>query len=168
VPAGEVATSARSDIFLRVQTKRAGMIKGEGSTAGHVDDIEVLRWNWGVAAGSAIGSTGATARRQYKHLVVCKRIDSASTGLLSALATNDEVREATISMRKAGGEALDYLTMTLRSARVVAVDIDVDGEGWPTESVSLAYTKIDVEYKRQQASGISGAAFSFNDEVLPP
>ena len=155
-----------ADTFLHVQTKRAGKIKGEATTSGHVDDIEVRSWNWGVAASSAIGSTAATGRRQYKHLVIVKRIDSASTALLSALATNDEVKEATLTLRKAGGEALDYYTMKLASARIVSVDISVDEHALPVETVGIAYTKIDVEYKRQQSAGIPGASTSFSDEVL--
>ncbi|MDQ6628441.1 MAG: type VI secretion system tube protein Hcp [Pseudomonadota bacterium] len=163
-PASSVASGA--DMFLHVQTKRAGKVKGEASTEGHTDDIEVRAWHWGVAAGSAIGSTAATARRQYNNLVVVKGIDSASTGLLSALATNDEVKEAKLTIRKAGGDALDYYVMTLGQARVVAIDLDVDEQGGPTETISFAYTRIDVEYKRQQGSGISGASTSFSDEVL--
>ena len=155
-----------ADMFLHVQTKRAGKIKGEVTTEGHVDDIEVRSWTWGVAAATAIGSTAATGRRQYKHLVIVKGIDSASTGLLSALATNDEVKEAKLTLRKAGGDALDYYIMTLAGARVVTVDLDVDENGAPTETVGLAFTKIDVEYKRQQGSGLSGASTSFSDEVL--
>jgi type VI secretion system secreted protein Hcp len=156
-----------ADIFLHVQTKRAGKIKGEGNTQGHVDDIEVRGWSWGAQAGSAIGATAATARRSYKQLVVLKALDSASTGLLKALATNDEVVEATLGMRKAGGEALDYYRMTLAGARVVSIDVDVDARGLPVERVVFAFTKIDIEYKRQQATGASGGAFTFNDEVLP-
>ena len=155
-----------ADMFLHVQTKRAGKIKGEVTTEGHVDDIEVRSWTWGVAASTAIGSTAATGRRQYKHLVIVKGIDSASTGLLSALTTNDEVKEAKLTLRKAGGDALDYYIMTLAGARVVTVDLDVDENGAPTETVGLAFTKIDVEYKRQQGSGLSGASTSFSDEVL--
>jgi len=155
-----------ADMFLHVQTKRAGKIKGEVTTAGHVDDIDVRSWTWGVAASTAIGSTAATGRRQYKHLVIVKGIDSASTGLLSALTTNDEVKEAKLTLRKAGGDALDYYIMTLAGARVVTVDLDVDENGAPTETVGLAFTKIDVEYKRQQGSGLSGASTSFSDEVL--
>jgi len=155
-----------ADMFLHVQTKRAGKIKGEVTTGGHVDDIEVRSWTWGVAAATAIGSTAATGRRQYKHLVIVKGIDSASTGLLSALATNDEVKEAKLTLRKAGGDALDYYVMTLARARVVAIDLAVNDSGEPTETVGLAYTKIDVEYKRQQGSGLSGASTSFSDEVL--
>ena len=163
---GAASTSA-SDIFLHVQTKRAGKIKGEGTTAGHTDDIGVFGWGWGVVANTAIGSTERTARRSYRHLVVTKGIDSASTGLLSALVTNDEVREATLAMRKAGGSALDYFRMTLKDARVVGVDVDIGSDGRPVERVEFAFTKIEIEYKRQQSAGAAGASFSFSDEVLP-
>jgi type VI secretion system secreted protein Hcp len=98
--------------------------------------------------------------------VVTKGIDSASTGLLSALATNDEVKEATLTMNKAGGEALDYYRMTLKNARVVGVDLDVDAAGRPVERVSFAFTVVDIEYQRQDATGQSVGSFSFSDEVL--
>jgi type VI secretion system secreted protein Hcp len=161
-----VAASAASDVFLHVQTKRAGKIKGEGVTEGHTDDIGVFTWGWGVSANTAIGSTERTARRSYKHLVITKGIDSASTGLLSALVSNDEVKEATLTMRKAGGEALDYFTMTLNDARVVAVDVEVASDGRPVERVAFAFTKIDIEYKQQQGAGLGSGSFSFNDEVM--
>jgi len=164
-PAG---SDGRADAFLHVQTQRAGKIKGEGSAQGHVDDIEVRTWHWGVAAGTAIGSGAVTARRQYKHLVITKGIDTASTGLLSALARNDVVVEAKLMLRKAGGEALDYYRMTLGDARVVGIDLDVDAFGYPTETVSFAYAKIDVEYKRQQHAGTSAGSSTFTDAVLNP
>lgn len=170
MPSNEIASGSASlhaDIFLHVQTKRAGKIKGEANTAGHVDDIEVRGWNWGAQAGSAIGSTAATARRSYKQLVVLKGLDSASTGLLKALASNDEVVEAKLTMRKAGGETLGYYNMTLAGARVVNLDLDVDAQGLPVERVVFAFTKIDIEYARQQPAGGSGGAFTFSDEVLP-
>ena len=165
-PMYEAAVDAASDVFLHVQTKRAGKIKGEATTAGHADDIGVYTWGWGVAANTAIGSTERTARRSYKHLVVTKAIDSASTGLLSALVTNDEVKEATLAMRKAGGEALDYFRMTLKDARVVSVDLEVASDGRPLERVTFAFTKIDIEYKQQDAAGLGKGSYSFNDEVM--
>jgi type VI secretion system secreted protein Hcp len=166
MPMNELAGDAASDIFLHVQTRRAGKIKGEGTTEGHADDIGVFNWGWGVSANTAIGSTERTARRVYKHLVVTKGIDSASTGLLSALVTNDEVKEATLAMRKAGGEALDYFRMTLSDARVVAVEIEVGSDGRPVERVEFAFTKIDIEYKQQESAGLGTGSFSFNDEVM--
>jgi type VI secretion system secreted protein Hcp len=157
--------SGEVDCFLFVQTRRAGQIKGEASTEGHVNDIEVRSWHWGVSAPTAIGTTQATGRRQYKHLVIVKQLDSASTGLLSVLATNDVVKEARLTLRKAGGEALDFYKMTLREARVTSVDLEVDEHGQPSETVNFAYTKIEIEYKPQQGSGQGGGSTSFNDEV---
>lgn len=165
--ASSIDPVSASDIFLRVQTQRAGAIKGEVATAGHAGDIAVLGWNWGVSANTAIGATERTARRAYKRLVVTKGVDSASTGLLSALVTNDEVREARLLMRKAGGEALDYFTMTLREARVVAVDLDVAPDGRALEHVAFAFGKIEIEYQPQRASGLAGGACTFSDEVMP-
>jgi type VI secretion system secreted protein Hcp len=155
-----------SDIFLHVQTARAGKIKGEASTEEHKNDIDVRTWSWGLASSSAIGSGMATGRRSYRNLVITKGFDTASTALLSALATNDKVTEAMLSMRKAGGEALDYYRMTLRDARVTAVDVEVDGEGRPVERVSFSFQKIEVEYKPQEHSGIGAGSLVFADEWL--
>jgi type VI secretion system secreted protein Hcp len=158
---------AASDVFLLVQAKRAGKVRGEVTTAGHTGEIQLLGWNWGVSANTAIGSTERTARRVYRQLVVTKRIDSASTALLSALATNDEIKEAVLTMRKAGGEALDYFTMTLNAGRVVAVDIEVGDDSRPVERVSIAFTKIGIAYQPQESAGLGSGTFSFDDEVLP-
>src|SRR5205085_924350 len=106
-PAPAAGAGAGCDIFLLVQTKRAGKVKGEASSPGHENEIVVAGWSWGLSAGSALGSGQATARRSYKHLTVFKAIDSASTSLMSALATNDEVKEAKLAMRRAGEEQVD-------------------------------------------------------------
>jgi len=156
-----------SDIFLHVQTKRAGKIKGEASAPDHENDIVVAAWAWGMSAGSAVGSGKATARRTYKHLTVFKGIDSASTSLMSALATNDEVKEAKLTMRKAGDAQVDFFTIVLGGARVSAIDIEVDDQGTPVERVEFAFTKVEVDYRRQESSGQSGATSSFMDELLP-
>ena len=165
--AKEIAGDKGSDVYLHVQTKRAGKVKGESVAQGHADDIQLIGWTWGATTGSAIGSAASTARRQYRPLVVSKGLDSASTALLSALATNDEVKEATLTMRKAGGEALDYYRMTLKHGRVVAIDLDIDDQGRPLERVSFSFTAIEIEYNRQEATGQSGGAFTFSDDVLP-
>ena len=162
-----IQNAGASDIFLRVQTKRAGKMKGEATAPDHEGDIVIAGWSWGVSAGSALGSGKATARRSYKHLTVLKAIDSASTSLMSALATNDEVKEARLAMRKAGDEQVDYFSIVLGGARVTAVDLSVDDNGTPVERVEFAFTKVEVEYRRQEGSGQAGASSSFQDEYLP-
>ncbi|HEY6514257.1 MAG TPA: type VI secretion system tube protein TssD [Burkholderiaceae bacterium] len=161
------ASLAGSDIFLHVQTKRAGKVKGEAVSPGHEDDIAIRAWHWGVTANSAIGSTQATARRSYRGLTVVKLIDSATTALMAALATNDEVKEAKLTMRKPGSEQVDYFLVTLNNARVSTIEHATDAEGNTLETVTLVFTKVEVEYRPQKSTGGRGGSFTFQDEVIP-
>ncbi len=70
-------------------------------------------------------------------------------------------------MRRAGGEAVDYFAISLAGARVTSLMIDVAEDGTPVERVEFAFTKVDVEYRRQEGSGQAGASSLFSDEVLP-
>ena len=69
-------------------TAAPGAILGEVTTEGHVDEIQVRTWNWGVSAGSAIGSG---ARPRAARTSICgrqghrPRVDLAD----GALANND-------------------------------------------------------------------------------
>jgi type VI secretion system secreted protein Hcp len=155
------------DTFLHLQTKRAGKIKGEASSPGHVDDIVVNSWTWGLAASSAIGSKESTARRSYKALTVTKHIDRASTPLMSALATNDEVKEARIALRRAGGQQDEYFTIKLASGRIASLDQSVDANGSTVETFTIVFNKIDVEYRLQQKEGSAGGTSTFSDEIYP-
>jgi len=158
---------SQADIYLSVQTKRAGKVKGEAVTPGHEDDIVVHGWNWGVAASSALGSSQATGRRSYRGLTVVKHIDAATTALMAALATNDEIKEAKLTMRKSGSEQIDYFLVTLQKARVTAVDHSTDAQGNTLETVTLQFQKVSVEYRPQKSAGGRGASLTFEDEILP-
>lgn len=162
----EAVAGPRASAFLQVHSKRVGRIQGECGAQGHEGEIDLIAWDWGVSASSALGALGAAERRAYRHLVVRKHVDAASTALLKALVLNDEVREAVLTLRKAGGEALDYFRMKLGGARIVAVDIDFDAQGMPLERVALAFTQIEIEYWRQDGTGQGSSPGAFNDEVL--
>ncbi len=155
-----------ADVYLAVRTKRAGEVKGESRAAGHEDEIIVHSWNWGIAAGNAIGSTQATSRRSYRNLEICKRVDAASTPLMSALVTNDEVKEAKLAMRKAGEGQADFFVITLNQARVVGIELVCDENGDTLERISFAFTKVQVDYQTQKGSGQRGASTTFTDELL--
>jgi type VI secretion system secreted protein Hcp len=163
---GAAGKGSASDLFLHIEG-RGGAIKGESSTQGHVGDIEVRTWHWGVAAASAIGSGTSTARRSYRHFVITKSLDSASTPLMSSLVTNAELRQVDLTMRKAGGEAIDYFKVELKGARVVDVDVEVDLSGVPVERVTFSFTRVTATYTPQGNAGSGAGSTMFEDEVLP-
>jgi type VI secretion system secreted protein Hcp len=153
------------DLFLHVQTARAGKLKGEAASTGHVDDIELTGWQWGLNASSAIGSTQATGRRSYTALTVYKRIDAATTPLMSALATNDAVKEARLTMRRAGGAQEDFFIVTLKDARITSVQHVGEADGGTRETVAIAFAKVEVEYRPQKSTGGRGGSMTFTDEL---
>ena len=155
------------DAFLFLKTRRAGVIKGESQVPDHLDEIALRGWRWGVSASSAIGHSQRTSRRSYTALTVVKGIDLATTPLLSALATNDEVTEARLSMRRAGGEQELFFSIVLKQARISGVEHDVDSGGLTTETVTLNFVRVDVEYRPQNRTGLRGGSMTFSDDLSP-
>jgi type VI secretion system secreted protein Hcp len=155
-----------ADMYLSVQTRRAGKVKGESTTPGHEEDIIVHSWNWGLAASSAIGSTQATGRRSYTHLTVIKNIDSATTALMSALAQNDMVKEAKLALRKSGDGQEDFFIVLLKDARITGVSHSVVADGSTIETLAIAFTKVEVEYKPQKGTGGRSGSTTFTDELV--
>lgn len=164
-PSPSASGGHAADIFLHVQTARAGKIKGEATDPKHTDDIQVSGWQWGLTASSALGSTQATSRRSYSALTVVKRIDQATTALMSALATNDAVKEARLTLRRAGGDQEPFLIVTLKDARITSLQHQGDGDAETRETVTIAFNKVEVEYRPQKATGSRGGASVFNDEL---
>lgn len=160
--AGPVATA---DVFLAVVGKKQGPLKGECRAVGHVDEISVLSWQWGMSAPTAVGSTQATRRRVHEALIVTKQLDTASTRLMSALAINEELKSVTLSLRKAGDHKDDFFTITLEAGRVSSLHVESDDNGGVHEVVKFAFQKIEVSYKPQLTAGGLGGAQVFQDEL---
>ena len=159
---------SESDVFLALTTAKSGKVKGESTAAGHEDEINVVAWNWGVSQPTDSATGLAAGRRAYKNLVVFKTVDAASTKLMNAVSNNETVTEAVLTMRKAGGDPMSYFTMTLRNARVAALDIEIGSDGRPVERIAFAFTKIDIAYTPQTPDGIGAGASSFSDEWATP
>ena len=153
-----------ADAFLAVAGKKQGPLKGECEIAGHEGEINVIAWRWGATAPTAPGSTRATGRRVYEALQIDKYVDAGSTRLINALASNEELRSVTLSLRKAGSDE-DFFIIKLERARVAASHMQSSPSGGLYETVAFAYQKIEIEYHPQQRSGQRGAASSFSDEL---
>ena len=117
-----------------------------------------------LAAGDAVAGQ-QTGRRSYRQLTITKDLDSASTALMSAVATNDEVKSAKLYLRKAGGAQEDYFCLTLEKARVASYDIDCDADGAPVERIAMSFQKVSIEYRTQNAKGAMGGTHTFDDDL---
>lgn len=163
------------DLFVTLKTDRAGIIQGEASEERHKGEIQISGFSWGMSSASEISSGQASGRRQHKPLRLYKSIDGATAPLASALATNQVVKELTLTARKAAGvAALPYLVIKLANGRVTRLDLefpDPDPNATsPTgrEVVEIVYQKIEISYTPQTNAAPGGATKTFLDEWYTP
>ncbi len=150
-----------SDIFAKI-----GDIKGESLDAKHKDEIEVLSWSWGVTnphpAGA--GSGGGAGKASFRDLSFTHNIDRASPLLLKGCATGQHLKEATITHRKAGKGQQEFLIIKMNDVIVTSVSSG-DSENTHVETVSLAFAKVDLEYRPQKADGSLDAGIHFKYDL---
>ena len=149
---------AIADMFLKMTGQRQGLVKGESRDSDHKEEIDVVGWTWAARA----AGYGGTGHRAYDAIEVTKRVDAASTKLLSALATN-EVLTAKLAVRKAGKTPLEYFVIELEKVRVSSVRLETL-EAELVERLELAFEKITITYKIQQPDGTGGGGMTFSDD----
>jgi type VI secretion system secreted protein Hcp len=163
---------ARSDMFLKATGQRTGEIVGESSDKVFPNLIDVIDWNWGMSAPTAVGGQ-RTGRVQMNEFKFIKRVDKASTALMAVMNTNEVLSTVVLTVRKSGGSAaaLPYFILKLTNARINAYDVqsDVDGTGSPTltEHLSLSFKSVTIDYAPQAAAGTGMGASSFSAEAGP-
>jgi type VI secretion system secreted protein Hcp len=149
-----------ADIFAKL-----GDIKGESLDGKHKDEIEVLSWSWGVTNAIGVAGTGAAqGKASFHDFSFTHKIDKASPKLMQACATGVHLKEATITHRKAGKGQQEYLVIKMNDVIVTRMT-DADDDTGSVETVSLAFAKVNVEYKPQKADGSLDAGIHFKYDL---
>lgn len=152
-----------SDIFAKI-----GDIKGESLDAKHKDELEILSWSWGVSQSGSIasGGEGGQGKVTFNDFNFTHRIDKASPVLLKACATGEHLKEATITVRKAGKGQQEYLIIKMNDIIITSVSPSVSGDNGGTfEAVALQFAKVDLEYKPPRAGGSLDAGIHFKYDI---
>ena len=151
-----------SDIFAKI-----GDIKGESLDDKHKDEIEVLSFSWGVTSTFDMpsGGGGGSGKATFQDLSIVHKIDKASPRLMRACVLGEHLKEATITHRKAGKQQQDYLIIKMNDIIITGVtDGDASGQAG-SETVSLVFAKIDLQYKAQKADGSLDAGIHFKYDL---
>ena len=143
-------------------------IKGESADAKHKDEIDVESWSFGETntTGGGAGGGGGTGKASFQDFHFTMHLNRASPALMKACATGQHIKEATLSARRAGKGQQEYLTFKFRDVLVSSFQTTGTEElAAPTDSVSLAFAKIEVEYKPQKSDGSLGAPVVFRYDL---
>jgi len=147
---------------------KIGTIKGESQDTKHKDEIEALSWSWGVSQSSTMahGGAGGAGKASFQDLNFTHHVDKASPLLMKVCATGEHIKEATITLRKAGKAQQEYLVIKMTDVLVTSVSTSVSAEGDATsEGVALAFAKVDLEYRPQKPDGSLDVGLHFKYDI---
>lgn len=138
------------DAFIKI-----GDIKGESKDSKHKEKIEVIAWSWGLSNSSTAqsGGGGGAGKVNVSDLNFTKTVDSSSNALISSCCKGTHHPEATLHIRKAGGNALEYVTIKMKEVLVTNVTMGGAGSERFTENISLNFAEFEYAYQPQKADG---------------
>jgi type VI secretion system secreted protein Hcp len=144
------------DYFLQIVG-----IEGESRDAKHKGWLDVASWSWGESHPEppVHGGGGGAGKAQFQDFHFVIRVNKASPQLFLACASGKHIKEAKLAARKAGKGQQEYLTWTFSDILVSNFQVSASSEV-PTESVSLNYAKVKLEYRPQKADGSLDAPIS--------
>lgn len=151
------------DMFIKIDD-----IKGESADDKHKGEIDVLSWSWGLTQSGTtqMGAGGGSGKVNVKDLSITKYIDRSSPGLLKLCCSGAHLTSAVLVVRKAGGQPLEYLKITLEDLLVSGITTGGSGsDDRITETVTLNFARVKVEYVPQKASGGGDASVSMGWDI---
>ncbi|MFQ1701971.1 Hcp family type VI secretion system effector [Loktanella agnita] len=146
------------DIFLKLSNN----IKGESQDSTHMDEIDVLAWNWGLSQSGTthIGAGGGGGKVNVQDISLTKYVDLASNDLIKRCTTGEHIETGELVVRKSGGSApVEYFRIKLENVMITsyATGGSKDGLDRIQENLTLNFRKFEVAYTLQEASGAAGA-----------
>jgi type VI secretion system secreted protein Hcp len=148
------------DYFLKLDG-----VEGESQDKTHKNEIQIESWSWG-ATQTGTASTGGgmgAGRVSMQDFQFVMGVNKASPKLMLKCATGEHIKNAILTCRKAGKEQQEYLKVTFSDLLISSYQTGGSGES-PVDSISLNFSKIEIEYKEQKADGtLAGAIKAFYD-----
>jgi len=149
---------AAVDYFLKLDG-----VPGESMDAKHKDEIHITSCSFGATQHGtmAFGGGGGAGKVQMQDFHFTKNVDKASPLLMQKCATGEHIKNAVLTLRKAGKDQQDYCKVTFEDVLVSSYQLsgDANANSLPVDSISLNFAVIKEEYKVQNADGTLGATF---------
>lgn len=144
------------DITLKIEG-----VEGESVIDGHEGEIDVLAWSWGMSQSGSmhVGGGGGSGKVNVQDVSITKYVDKASTNLLRTCCNGEHLSEAVLTVRKAGKEPIDYVSITMKPVIITSVSTGGSGgEDRLTENVTLNFATVTYSYTPQKEDGSADSA----------
>lgn len=139
------------DMFLRIDS-----IEGESEDKKHGKEIQVVGWSWEAAqtGTSGVGGGSGAGKVEHQDLVINKLVDKASPNLYKFCCSGEHIPSADLTVRKAGGEALEYLTIHLEDLLITSFVLGGEPKNDQIlETIRINFTRAIITYQPQDKAG---------------
>lgn len=142
------------DMFLRIEG-----LNGESQDSKFKDQIQITGWNWEASqtGTSGVGGGSGAGKVEHQDLVVQKFVDRSSPILYQFCCGGDHIKSADLTVRKAGGEALDYLIIHLEDLIITSFVLGGEPKNDQIgETIRINFTRASISYTPQSGAGAGG------------
>jgi type VI secretion system secreted protein Hcp len=139
-----------ADNFLKL-----GECPGESEDAKHKGEIELLSVSLGAVqpGSSSIGSGQGTTKVDFQDVSCMSYVGKHTPKLLLHCANGKPIGDGVLTVRKAGGDQLEYMVFEMKNVLVSSWTVSQGGDGLATESFSLNFDKVHLTVKTQDEKG---------------
>ncbi len=144
------------DMFIKIDD-----VNGESVDDSHKDEIDILSWSWGMSQSGTThtGTGGGAGKVNVQDLSFTHYVDKSSANLMKMCCNGKHFKEATLVVRKAGEQPLEYMKIILEDGLISSVSTGGSGgEDRLTANVTLNFAKFKVEYVPQKGDGAGDAS----------
>jgi len=137
---------AAIDMFLKIDG-----IDGESTDAGHPDEIDVLKWSWGMSQSGPISGGGGSGKVNIQDMSITKSTDSTTSDLMQSCCTGNNIGKVTLQMcttiSVGGAPPLCYFTIEMEKVFISSMSIGGSSEDEVlTETLTFNFDKVNFTY----------------------
>ena len=139
-----------SDAYLLIDG-----VTGESQATGMTNNIELDSFSFGASNPADVGGKGLSAGKCSLSDFTCTfGVDQASYQILKALYTGQVIPTCTFALRESGGGANPYIYLQVIMTNCYFTGDSIGGgsSGKPSQSMSIAYEKIEYDYFTQDTT----------------
>lgn len=147
------------DTFLKIDG-----IKGESMDNTHKDEVDITNWNFGLTqSGTTHEGPGAGGGKvNFSDMTISKKCDISTPAIIKNCCSGKHIKEATLTVRKAGGDApVEYYVVKMTDLIVSSYSTGgMDGMDRFEETITLNFRQVEITYTPQDSTGSGAGAAS--------
>jgi type VI protein secretion system component Hcp len=130
-------------------------IEGPSTNKFHKGEFEILSWGWGVAQATSPTGGAGSGKPQATPLSFNMLPSSASVPLVASVCTGETFKSAIFTAEEGnptqkGTKTNSYIKYVMTDVFVTSYQLGGAEGALPTESISLVFKKLELEYKDQK------------------